>query len=443
MKYINNMRKVILIALHFCLYASYSQKIDLAITNCNVITLKENAILKNKTILISGSSIIAVVNSSSWKNSSNTTVLDATGKYVIPALTDMHVHLNPFMDKYSLPLFLKYGITTVRVMAGNDQVLQKRDSINKKLLRNSPDIYSASELIDGNPPSFGKDHSGPIVTSESDIEKIIYEQIKKGYDFIKLYSRLDENSFRKGLSYAKKQGFKVAYHIPVTLQKQHFFDINGGEIEHLSGYSRYASKLDSLPKKILLKNYDVPFDEISAKDIDFNKLNDAVRKTVAYNIWNCPTLVLFYNQTDEVFCKSILKNKIGDGLDGLLGWWSSVGYGKKENVITYIDFQKKTVALLHKNNAKILAGTDFPNPWLVPGLSLHQELERMVDAGLSNYEALKTATVNPAEWFGKNYNKGTVEKNKQADLLILNDNPLVDIKNTQKIHKVVYKGEVQ
>ena len=104
--------------------------------------------------------------------------------------------------------------------------------------------------------------------------------------------------------------------------------------------------------------------------------------------------------------------------------------------------EREMIKELNTQNSKLLAGTDCPNPWLVPGLSLHQELQQLVLAGLTNYEALKTATINPAIWFGGNYNKGTLEQGKQADLIILTDNPLTDIKNTQKIKFVIYKGKV-
>jgi imidazolonepropionase-like amidohydrolase len=97
---------------------------------------------------------------------------------------------------------------------------------------------------------------------------------------------------------------------------------------------------------------------------------------------------------------------------------------------------------LYRNGAKILAGTDFPLFYLVPGLSIHQELELFVDFGFSNFDALKTATTNPAEWSGNAYNKGYLSKGKQADLIILNKNPLDNIKNTQSIYMVIFKGQI-
>lgn len=436
-----NKRLLICLVLLFNFYYSWGQDINLAITNCNIITMNSDRVLKNKTILISGDKIHSIVSSANWKSTKVIKTIDATNKFVIPALVDMHIHSNTYIDNFSMPMFLKYGITTVRVMAGNKDILNKRDSVKNNLLPNYPDIFVASELIDGAPPSFGNDHIGPIVTDASEIQKKIDEQMQKGYDFIKMYSRLNKDVFRTGLKYCKTQKIKSTHHMPTSIDKEDYFTKFTGEIQHLSGYARFSTKYDSLPKSVLLKNYDVPFDQISAQDIDEKKLRRAVNKTIKYNIWNCPTLVLFYNQTDTLFCKSILENKIGEGLNELLGWWQSVGYGGSEKIKNYNNFQMQTVNLLNKKGDLLLAGTDFPNPWLVPGLSLHQELERFVAAGLSNFEALKTATINPAKWFGNNYSKGTIEKDKQADLLILEDNPLVDIKNTKKIYKVIYKGK--
>lgn len=435
-------RKLLTVLALLFFISGFSQKMDLVLTNCNVITMKSNTILKNRTILIKGNKIHKIIKSNQWKNNSNVPTIDCTDKFVIPSLVDMHIHSNAYIDTYSFPMFLKYGITTLRVMAGNDAILKKRDSIKAKLLTGLPDIYVASELIDGNPPSFGADHFGPIVTEKDQIIPIIEQQISKGYDFIKLYSRLNQNSYKEALTYCKSKNIKVASHIPTALDKKDFFSNITGEIQHLSGYARYANSSGSIPKNILIKNYDVPFDEISAKTIDSKKLDDAVIKTVKNKIWNCPTLVLFYNKTDTTFCKSILENKIGPGLDGLLDWWKNTGYGNNTQLKNYTDFQHQTVQLLHNKKAQLLAGTDFPNPWLVPGLSLHQELERFTNSGLTNYEALKTATVNPALWFGKKYQKGYVAKDKIADLIILNKNPLTDIKNTLTIYSVVHDGVV-
>ena len=106
------------------------------------------------------------------------------------------------------------------------------------------------------------------------------------------------------------------------------------------------------------------------------------------------------------------------------------------------DFQLKMIKELYRNNCFLLAGSDSPAPWVVPGLSIHRELEYFVQAGLSNFDALKTATVNPAIWFGKSYDKGTIEPGKRADLMILSANPLQDIRNTQKIETVIFKGKI-
>lgn len=440
-KLTTNMKKLIFTFILLAYTAGHCQKPDLALVNGNIITMKNDKVLLNQTVLITGNKISKIIPSTKWKNTENVKTIDCTGKYIMPTLVDMHMHSNPYMDTYALPFFMKYGVTTIRVMAGNDAIRVKRDSIRTNKLKGLPDIYVASELIDGDPPSFGADHQGPIVTKKEQIIPVIQEQLKKGYDFIKLYSRLKQDVFQEAVAYCKANKIKVTYHIPTDVQKSKFFQNATGEIQHMSGYARFAHAQDSLPKKIMLKNYDVPFDEVSSKSINNEKLKTAVNQTVKNKVWNCPTLVLFYNKTDTIFCKNILKTKIHPGLDGLLGWWQSTGFGNTPELTNYTKFQHQTVALLHKEKAQLLAGTDFPNPWLVPGLSLHQEIERFTVAGLSNFEALKTATVNPAIWFGPTYEKGYVAEDKIADLLILNQNPLTDVKNTTSIYQVIHNGD--
>ncbi|HWY34798.1 MAG TPA: amidohydrolase family protein, partial [Nitrosopumilaceae archaeon] len=165
-------------------------------------------------------------------------------------------------------------------------------------------------------------------------------------------------------------------------------------------------------------------------------------KSKEFNLWNCPTLIAGEIKTDSMFCKKLPDTKIGQKLKPVLSWWISQGYRVTPDEKNLLMFKKAMVKELYKKNSPLLAGTDCPLPWVVPGLSLHQELKYMVQAGLSNYDALKTATVNPAIWYGKGYDKGTIEGGKRADLILLSENPLTDITNTQKIMSVIFKGKV-
>ncbi len=437
------MKNIICIVFIICLNCKVnSQSITLAITDCNIITMNSNKVLKNQTILLSGDKILKILPAKKWNNIQIKTI-SGKGLYVIPALADMHVHANSVNDEniWFLPIFLSYGITTLRFMSGDEGLLDWRSKVKNNLLL-APDIHVASQLIDGAPPVFGEYHFGPIAPNVNSVDSIVNSQIAKGYEFIKLYSRLEVPVYQKFLQVCADKKIKVTGHIPVKLSKSEMLTNLTGEIEHLSGYGRLCSTADTLSKKTLSKNYDYPMDIEGSQFFSNEKIKLVAKQTAKLNIWNCPTLVLDALEADTIFCKTLPNTKIGKKIAPLFGWWNSTGYGSSKKMYKYRQFKKDMVKELNAQNAKLLAGTDCPNPWLVPGLSLHQELELLVLAGLTNYEALKTATVNPAIWFGQNYNKGKIEIGKQADLIILSDNPLIDIKNTQKIKYVIYKGKV-
>lgn len=419
-----------------------SQNVSLAITDCNVITMKSEKILEHQTILLTGDKIYKILPSKKWLDKTINQV-DGRGLFVIPSFADMHVHANSFNseNRWFFPIFLSYGITTLRFMSGDSGLLAWRDSVkNNQLL--APDIHIASQLIDGKPPVFGQYHFGPSAPSIDSVEFIVNDQLAKGYEFIKLYSRLEIPVYKKFLQVCFAKKVKVTGHIPVKLPINEMFSDATGEIEHLSGYGRFCSLSDTLSGKTIQKNYDYPMDIKGSQNTSLKKIKLAVKLTKKYKVVNCPTLVLDAMEADTIFCQSLPTTVTGSKIKPLLSWWNSIGYGSTPKMEKYRLFKRNLVNQLYLKKTLILAGTDCPNPWLVPGLSLHQELEQLVLAGLTNFEALKTATINPSIWFGNNYNKGTIESGKQADLIILTDNPLKKIKNTQNIKYVIYKGKL-
>lgn len=419
---------------------SISQEITLAITNCNVITMKSDKVLYRQTILISNDKIARIVPASQWVNRTNASTIDGTGKYVIPSLADMHIHVNQYSN-WVFKMLLSYGVTTIRVMAGNEAVLKWRDSINNNF-KIAPDIHAASQVIDGNPPYWGNLHEGPVVQDADSVEYIVTDQLKKGYEFIKIYNRLSPAIVNRAREICFQKKIKLTGHTAIKLDKQDILTPQTGELEHLSGYARLCSNIETFSKNALDKNSDLAYDLESADNISLEKIKVAAKKTKEYDIWNCPTLVVSGIKSDSVFCKELPQTTLAQKLTPVLGWWKSQGFQFTSSEKNLWDFKKTMIKELHLNKAPLLAGSDSPAPWVVPGLAIHQELAYMVACGLSNYEALKTATVNPATWFGNNYDKGTIESGKRADLIILSDNPLKNIRNTQQIVSVIFKGNI-
>jgi adenine deaminase len=434
------MNTILSIVLTFLLFTrTESQEITLAITNCNVITMVSSTVLKHQTILISNDRIYKILPASQWVNNSSTPVIDGTGKYIIPSLSEMHIHVNQYSN-WMFPMLLSYGVTTIRVMAGNEAVLKWRDSI-KNNLKMAPDIHVASQVIDGNPPYWGKLHEGPVISDADSAELIIADQLTKGYEFIKVYNRLNPAVYKKIRSICFEKNIKLTGHVPVQLDRADILSRQTCEIEHLSGYIMIASNVDTVSAAGITKYSDLAYGMEMSRNYSLNKIKTAAAKTKEFEIWNCPTLIGDGIKTDSMFCKNLPNGSLASKLTPVLSWWVSQGYSMTPDEKNLWTFKKTLVKELNRNKAALLAGTDCPLPWTVPGLSLHQELKYMVQAGLTNYEALKTATVNPAAWYGKDYDKGTIESGKRADLIILNDNPLTDITNTQKIVLVIFKGK--
>jgi hypothetical protein len=435
------MKSIVLIPLCLLSFSSVeSQEITLAITNCNVIPMRSNKVLRHQTILISNDKIFKILPTTQWANRSNVPSIDGTGKYIIPALSEMHIHVNEY-NNWMFAMLLSYGVTTIRVMAGNEAVLKWRDSVNSNL-KIAPDIHSASQVIDGNPPTWGNLQDGPVVSNADSVEEVITEQLRKGYEFIKAYNRLNSAVYKKIRNVCFEKNIKLTGHIPIRLDKKDILSEKTGEIEHLSGYPRLTSNIDTVSAAGISKYSDLAYSYELSRNYSRDKIRRAAAKTKEYKIWNCPTLFAEGIKTDSMFCKSLPDSRIGQKLKPVLSWWIGQGYSMNADEKNLWVFKKAMVKELYKNKAPLLAGTDCPLPWAVPGLSLHQELKYMVEAGLSNYDALKTATVNPAIWYGNKYDKGTIESGKRADLIILSDNPLTDITNTQKIVSVIFKGRV-
>ncbi len=431
------MQLILVLLIVFSMTLSNAQNIDKVLHRVNVITMIDDKILYDYSVLIAKDLIIEIIPSKKVNPEKfpNVQILELKDKFVMPALADMHMHSSGFNEE-AFNVYLSYGITTLRMMVGDDAFLKSNPE--NILKPNYPDIIMAGELIDGDPPSWGEQHTGPIITKVEDVRPEVDRQIDKGYDLIKLYPRLNKDVYEEFLNYAYEREFKLSGHIPVTIDTAYFFNPKMQEIQHLSGYGRYCTTLDSISSKVFY--YDLNYDKEFARQYCPEKIERAAKKTVRNSVWNCTTLGFNYFQHNEKYRRALVEQRLGGKLEGLLGWWSTSEANIDE--LYYFNFLKEVTGALYRNNAKILAGTDFPLFYLVPGLSIHQELELFVECGFSNFDAIKTATTNPSEWFGNGYNKGYVAKGKQADLIILNKNPLDNIKNTQSIYKVIFKGNI-
>jgi len=410
----------------------------LVIQNVNIIDMDNGVVVKKSDILISENKILKVGQNLEVPESAQTLNLD--GRYVIPALFDMHTHIsteNPWHE-YHLALYRYFGIHAVNVTAGSDE-LKKLKTNNEKGVRKFilPEIYLASELIDGDPPLWGDDHNGPILTDTEVVEPTLLNLKEKGYKDIKIYNQLQEDVYLKMLETAEKLDLRVIGHVPYSLSLAKRLDFRHQRIDHLDGYLEVAYE----GNQDVLQTPGIQRPKLLADGFDEDKMIEAAQRTAKRGIWNSPTHVLFSSLTDSTYVDEVMNGEISKWLDPTLQkHWR--GVVENENSMPHLrsekyrDIHRNMISILHNSGAKLLAGTDAPQPVLLYGHSLHKELQYFVEAGLTPYEALKTATVNPAEFLGLD-DQGKIKKGYLAEMVILKENPLTDIQNTLSIEGYV------
>jgi hypothetical protein len=411
---------------------SFSQ--NLKIENISIIDVIEGKEIPGQDIWINNGRI-TYLNQHFDSTGFETNIIDGFGKFLIPGFFDMHAHFGP--DAW-LKMYLQFGITGIRVMAGNDRLLSMRDSI--QLSQHShPDLYIASPLLDGNPPLWGEQHTGPLIGQDTDIQSILNEFQIKGYDEIKVYNRLPIEQYIEILERADQMGLKVSGHLPYQLPESYLADPRHQSIEHMDGLVQFATDRnmdwsiigqEEEMRKVLYK-------EVSLDD--FGPVSQKIKKN---NVWLTPTLSLYGNMGDSNIRKQIAANPYKDELTGLFGFWRSLERLNEEFALKYQIHQKVLNKYFLDYHEHILPGTDSPNPFNPPGQSLHFELVHLSRTGFSKAQILQIATYNAAKYLGIEEDKGSIEIGKIADLLILNQNPLENIEVTTDIHMVLKDGKL-
>ena len=374
------------------------------------------------------------------------THVDGTGKYLIPGLWDRHVHMVfgdwfPRGKEVTLPRFIANGITGVRDMGGELEVLQKwRKEIAAGTLI-GPRIVMSGPMLDGPKPRFPR--SIAIKTPE-DGHRAVDHLKRRGADFIKLQSLIPRDAVFTIADEVKKQGISFVGHVPDAVRASEASNVGQRSFEHLIGIFQGSSPLEdefikgAKTEKQFLSTYDP-------------KRAEALFSLLAKNqTWQCPTLVWerggnLIDQTD--FAHDTRAKCVP-------AYWKDVTWKRFTDEVehdfntddlatrkAFVEKELKVVNVMHRAGIPFLAGTDTPpGVYIFPGFSLYEELQRFVAAGFTPMEALQTATLNPAKFLGLEDRLGTIEKGKLADVVLLNANPLEDIRNTEKIEAVIVNG---
>ena len=385
----------------------------LVFNHVNVIDMTGAPPQADMTIVIQGTRIIAIGKSSKIRIARAARVIDATGKYLIPGLWDMHTHLgdDEFDRNSYLRLFIANGVTGIRIMDGApEHHLWRREIESGTLL--GPRMLIASRAI-----------------GFSDLSNISTEQVRRevrkaeqeGADFIKVHDNVLRESYVALLDEAKRFGLPVEGHVPASITAEAASNAGQKSIEHFTG-----------------------LDEAKSDESKAEALSAVFRKN---GTRLCPTLIMRsnYASLDDAglandprlrYVKPAWRKRwlsmTKEAVNTPPGEWS-----KRKELIRK---EKALVGKMQKAGVLILAGTDDGNPYSIPGFSLHDELAMLVEAGLTPMQALQAATYNAAKFFDKLDSMGTVEKGKLADLILLDADPLENISNTARINAVVVNG---
>ena len=385
----------------------------------NVISMTSQKVEK-KTVVVSDGKIGSILNQGAMvKLPEGSTVVDGSGKYLIPGLAEMHGHIPPLGSPPGLlsdvlTMYLANGITTVRGMLGHPQQLTLRENASKDIVV-SPNLYLAG-------PAFSDQNIG---SPQHAMDKV-REQKEEGWDLLKVHEGLTLEEYDAMAKTAKEVGIGFGGHVPDAVGLVHAIDMGQETFDHMDGYLEYLGG-DKGP-------------------IDEKKLAAIVKKSKAAGVWIVPTSALWavlYNGIPLETLKAYDELKYIP--EGAVATWVKLYEGRAQQTAAVsknvIANRQRILSALHKGGVKILMGTDAPQQFSLPGFSLQRELLYMRDAGMSPYEILKSGTVNPGQYFAKKDSFGTIETGKRADLVLLNANPLTDIRNVSKIEGVMVRGK--
>jgi len=421
-----------------------------AFFNVNVIPMDRERVLRNQTVLVSDGRVTTIGDAKRIKPPAGTQIVDGTGRFLIPGLMDMHVHLfsdDEFPDALAedeFKVMIAYGVTTIRFMIGTpEQLVLREKSAKGEIL--APTIFAASPHLTGR-----KQPNGIVVTTQAEARAAVAQSKREGYDFIKVTTFLAPEVYEAIVDEAKKQNIRVVGHADsrsVGLQRA----LNSRQqIEHLDSYLE-ALLPETAPVKGSVSDLYVynPKNWESIDYLDEKKIPELARLTVKANPFVTPTLHLFKftfgkGRSEESFraqpdIRFYPQKTVEAWMRASKRYLSTAAPIEKRE--KYIRIRNQIVKAIYDAGGKIMAGSDTPEWLMLYGHTLHLELIDLRDAGLSDYAALESATKNPAMFLGLSDQAGTIATGKRGDLVLLDANPLEDIANTQKRAGVMIKGQ--
>lgn len=420
---------------------------ETAFVDVNVVPMDRERVLTRQTVLVRDGRITRIGPASEVAVPPGALRIEGAGRYLMPGLADMHVHLAPASWPGHMALFVANGVTTVRSTAdaaNGTRALREMVRADSVL---APTIYTAGLHLDGDPPRHAE--SSIIVHTPEEGRQAVIATKAGGYDYVKVYDGLSLDAYDAVIRTAREVGIPVIGHVPLAVGLEHALRSRQASIEHLHGYD-LALQADSSPYRST-DGYRAPtFNTGSGQRVraweyvDFAKLPSLVALTKANGVWHSPTLSMFMADAlpGEVEARRKLPEMryvpsiMFDELWMEHNWPPDIVLIARRTQPA----RMRVVKALHDAGVGLLLGTDPSNPFILWGFATHKELAQLVAAGLSPYEAIAAGTRNAAEYLGALDEFGTVETGKRADLILVDANPLDDVANVKRIAGVMLRG---
>lgn len=436
----------------------------LVLTNATVVDTRDGSLHPAQTVLVSNGKIDRIVASSRVRVSGSAQQVDASGKFVVPGFLDMHTHAQEVAvtDPGVWSLLVANGVTGVRQMSGSAQQIAQARQHNADVAAgrvNAPEILMVSGTI----------FAGQAST---DVEARQFVQAQKaaGADFMKMVAG-SATAINAVLDESRRVGLEVSGHLPVTVPAAELSAKGWRAIEHLGG--TFGMMLDCSSDEATLRaaiitvrppplglggvtnarvfdaNFYEPYFRNVQSTYDDDKCGSLARVFMQNGTWHVPTLIRIRTMSfgaDPAYRNDPNLQYVSKPVRAL---WSQLASSFETSVKPsaaaalqdFYGLQQQVNGMLRRQGVKMLTGSDLSGVWLVPGVSLHQEFRELAASGLTPLEILQAATLNGAEFLGRQSEMGTVDEGKQANLVLLDGNPALDVANLDRIHGVVLGGK--
>lgn len=409
-----------------------------AITHVNVLPMTSEEVLKDYTVLLKDGKVFKMGPSNKLKVKKKNQIIDGTGKYLMPGLTEMHAHIptpengDDTWVRQVLFLYVANGVTTIRGMLGDPYLLTLRKNVENEMLI-GPRIFTSSPSMNGN----------TIKTPQEAREKVVQYK-KDGYDFLKVHPGVKREVFDTMAKIAQSLNLPFSGHVPVEVGIRHALASRYASVDHLDGYLEGTVSAD-----ILAQNPNAGFFGYTyVPNADEKQLDALAAETKKQGVWVVPTQSLFTRWFSPIDANALANEPEMQYMPSktLYQWRqnkSNLTGANYSQVLwqRFILFRHKILQSLYKADVDLLLGSDAPQVFNVPGFSLRHEMNSLAEANLPPYVILRSGTANPARFFGRTGAFGTIVPGASADFILLEANPLENVSNTSKQVGVVLRGK--